>query len=516
MARPLVARASWLLVGCGIFILSLAVGSAGAEEEPGEPPFSDATQVLAIDRMVSLDEARLTRWGRGEKLPRDLTRDDFRVLVDGEERTVVGLEEIRRRRAVGEEEWRVVILVDATFSSTRTLRRGCDLVATLAEELTDLGDVTMALARPEPLRILEPTRDAGRLEEMASRLSLVTEGDDAVRAARWEWIEAGVERAPAVRASRAEVEEVRKRLGERRDFLGTEASGIEARRAVLWIADGFDVEPGAFYGVSADGAERASGEGAPSWAAVLDRGALFAPTRDFTRRLAADGWIVATLRPPKEDPFRGKAWGWRIGKWKIIGPSYDFPGILAVHEAERDPELADAHLELGDQHLARGAWEDAAEAYDRAFYHYWGDPATRTRQAEAMLGLAEALQNLARDQQARRALHLASRLDPELTRRRRVIDDEAAVPTTAAFVAPEVPPLLLAEATSGAWVRSRDELESFLDDLRRRVRLTFQVAIGNDPTPRPVRVLYRGRNVPTPRWIRTTVGGDRSGGRNPP
>jgi tetratricopeptide (TPR) repeat protein len=269
-------------------------------------------------------------------------------------------------------------------------------------------------------------------------------------------------------------------------FLSDGTRNAGARRLLVWITDGFDLAPARFYGVD-----------------LPEPDLLAEFAGDGFRALSADGWIALTLAPPDEDPYRGKAVGVRIGTWRFVGVPFLFAG---VHEPDRDPERSEAYLELGDQRLAAGDVEGAADAYDRAYYHYWGDPETGDRQAVALLRLSDCLWTLGDRDAARRARALAAELDPEIAARHLATDtlDRGGLgrPEVARLLDPEAPLRLLTEATSGAIVAKSSDLDDQLFDLRRRLRLTLQL-----PSELPqglyfVKITWRGESVMAPGWLR--------------
>ena len=218
------------------------------------------------------------------------------------------------------------------------------------------------------------------------------------------------------------------------------------------------------------------------------------------RALAADGWIAVALRPPDEDPYRGRAPGVRIGKWRFVG----IPPFLVwgTREAERDPEKSEALLELGDARLAADDVEGAAESYALAFHHFYGDPKTGSRQAVALLRLADCLEILGDRAGAQRARGLAKELDSDATARHLAQSDDDTGPDVARWIDPLEPLRRLAEATAGAVVADESALDEHLYDLARRLRLTLQLPPELGPGLYRVHVRWRDDPAPTPAWIR--------------
>jgi tetratricopeptide (TPR) repeat protein len=193
---------------------------------------------------------------------------------------------------------------------------------------------------------------------------------------------------------------------------------------------------------------------------------LVTESEDFVRALAAYGWITVPMVAPPADPLRGKARGARVGKLRFLGPA-------ATYEGDRRPERAEAYLELAAAHRGGGHFEEAAEAYDRAYYYFWGDPRTKDRQAVALAGLGAMLEQLGEEEEARHALEMAAELDPSAL-------PELTLPPTGRLHDPLKALRWTAAATSGHLVRSHSGLGELVDDLELRLRVTYQVA--GEPT----------------------------------
>lgn len=486
-----------------IFLFSLLLGSAVAPAQTPskdrgpaeEAPFADVTDVVAVDRMIGLDTHDVSGFLRGGKLPRGIAPDDFHAVVTGDEDAglvelpVVGLESVVRGLPEEVGTWTVVVLVDGTLASTRTVRWGCRMLAERAEALARLGQVTIATARPEPATVLPATGDAVAVEQMLSRLALVAEGDDEVLSRRWRWVE---EPGAAEGYSAAEAESftVRGALDARLLYWTGVARKSGPRRLLIWLTDGFDLRTAPFYGA---GSEPVASDGS----------SLEDHARDVERALATDGWIVVPLRPPEEDPYRGRAAGVRIGKWRFMG----FPPFVAgVRDPGYDPKQAEAYLDLGDQRLRTDDFEGAADAYDQAYYHFWNEPKHSDRQAVALLRLADCLERLDDADGARRARALATELDAEIAARHLAVDTVgdtvAARPDVARRLDPDASLLRLASATSGELVTDGQSLDDRLLGLSRRLRLTLQLQPELAQGVHRLEITWRGVAVRAPVWIR--------------
>lgn len=479
-------------------------GSRPADEANLTEAFTEETNVVAIDRMIGLEGT--AGWLRGGKLPRKLEPSDFAAWgVGGEsdaedriELMPVALETVVRGLPEREEPWTVVVLLDAQLASTRTVRWAVGLLADHAEELTKLGRVTVWLSSGEdregvPKTLLLPTEETAAVKELLSRLALLTEGEDSVLQHRWDWLEAGEDEARAERAAQDEVLTLRTALDARLLRLTEVGRGTGPRRLLLWVTDGFDLSPERFYGVGAEDVE-AAGE-------LDESNALRRHFRDVIRALSADGWIAVPLRPPDQDPYRGRARGVRIGKWRFLGIPPFF--VWGTYEAERDPEKSEALLELGDARLAEGDVEGAADAYGRAYHHFYGDPETGDRQAVALLHMSDCLEILGDRAGARKARGLAAELDPAAAARHLATQPaEEPKPDVARLLDPLESLQLLAEATSGGLVAEEAELAKRLFELERRLRLTLQLPPHVDEGLYRVEIRWRGEPTRTPAWVR--------------
>ncbi|MDA8016529.1 MAG: hypothetical protein MPN21_03690 [Thermoanaerobaculia bacterium] len=486
------------ILGFGLLCLwaTSIAGEQPAEVDSDSVPipssFHEETDVVAIDRMVGLEGT--AGWLRGGKLPRRLGLGEFEAWVlpleeDQRSRTAltpVVVERVVRGLPERAEPWSVVVLLDAMTASTRTVRWAVGLLADHAEELTSLGPVTVWMSSADGglKTLLLPSEETQRVKELLSRLALLTEGEDSVLQRRWDWVEDGENEMLAAGIAQEETVSLRRALDARLLHLREQARTSGPRRLLLWVTDGFDLSPSDFYGVEMEQPDALAGH-----------------FEDAIHALAADGWIAAALRPPDEDPYRGKARGVRIGKWRFVG----IPPFLVygAYEAERDPEKSEALLELGDQRLAADDIEGAADAYSRAFYHFWGDPKTADRQSVALLRLSDCLEILGDRSGARRARGLAAELDPVTAERHlaRTMD-----PGNHASVARLLDPLeplnLLAEATSGVVIAEASELDDALFEWQRRLHLTLQLPAGLEPGIHRVEVRWRGETARVPGWVR--------------
>jgi tetratricopeptide (TPR) repeat protein len=329
--------------------------------------------------------------------------------------------------------------------------------------LTDLGEIEIVVADPEPRRVLAPSRDRDLIDQSLSGIFLAPAGAAELVLRREQFlIELSGEprhAAPAENARRASRDEqllLRRQMDRLLGWL-VEAERPTSRRAVLLVGDGWDLSPGEFYNDQA-GVK-------PTRFPVPGLGS---ETRELARTLAAYGWIVAALAPPP--PPVGVD---RFGAFVL--PDVTFPWLFAVKlrslevwlDGNRKPKKADALTELGHTLRRQGRLERAVEVYKKAIYHYYDHPKTALRQAAALVALGETLELQEDETAARAAFRTATAFDPALTPRYPF--------SRAALIAPHEPLERLAELTTGSVTRDPEALDRLLASLARRVRVTAQL-----------------------------------------
>lgn len=151
--------------------------------------------------------------------------------------------------------WRLVVYFDGVLASDRSVARAARVLAEEAGALSALGSVEVVLAAPEPAARLGPTRDpklvAEALEELArgplQAGDLLRHRDELRRALRdAARAEPGGLRYRVVAAARTEQEAIHQSLERLLRWLGrSTAEGRRGPKALLWIADGFDLSPAA-------------------------------------------------------------------------------------------------------------------------------------------------------------------------------------------------------------------------------------------------------------------------------
>ncbi|MEM7050449.1 MAG: hypothetical protein AAF604_12360 [Acidobacteriota bacterium] len=402
-----------------VLILLISLGYRALSSDT----FDDRAQVTAVDLVVELPKGRSPD-----------SSDGFTVLRDGQALPVVAVD--------GDEPWSLVLYFDRQLTAAGGVAWAADLLSAQAESLTALGPVEVVVADATADLTGTTTRDPDLLRRTLAALTLEPPTRHLVADLRGEFLaalaagKADPSLAPAVAAEEGRL------VRERQDLLLSallSRHGSSGRRAVLLVSDGFDLEPASFYRLH--------------WQAMTD---LDWSDRQevFARTLAAYGWIVAPLvRPEPEPPER---------RW---GP---LRSIEVRIDRNWNPAKARAFVELGDARRGQGLWEDAADAYRQAVYHFYGQPKLATEEAAAEVALGEVLQRAGKVEEAQRAFRQAVRKDPSLAGR---------FPELAARLIDPLPALEeLATTTLGRLVRAPGALEAALDSLGRRVRLTYQVS----------------------------------------
>lgn len=498
---PILRRVSrllfWMLVGLGLLAGSLAA-------QPTET-FSEAQRVTATDVLVRFERGGMGEWASGGEAPRGLGPDDFALRIGDLRLPVVAVADEQ-----ADEPWHLVVWVDGELSNPAMVRWAMSLLGDRVDELAALGTVEVILADPQPRRRLAPTNDPHELARVLAGLALDPPGADGLLELRDELMaELGVEGASTRPEERGEalsdpdaetpaaldadmlaalVAEETAIVTARHDLLLAHLTNMAspgARRALLLVSGGFDLDPSAYYTeLGAPGVElpRRAAEAAGELARIH---------RATGEALAAYGWTPLVLLPPEPELL---VRGWRVGKLLIrpVGPYLELPdpldvsatesagmrgllqrfgrvflfGLHAKVEGRRDPDRADAYLELADALRGQGKLEDAADSYSKALYHFANDPRTAEHQARAYAGLGQVLAEQGEAAGAHQAYRAALTLEPQLA------------PELGAAVAFDDPVGIWrpwVEDGAGRLVRDLKTLDTTLDDLGRSWRLTYQL-----------------------------------------
>lgn len=462
-----------------LLILALSIllaGSGARTQEPDPEPgttFRGEQRVTAVDLVVAFEADR--------KLPRRLRPRDFTVLYDGRERPVIAVEAPGRP-------WEIVLYFDLGLANSAAVRWAASALAEWVPELAALGRVEIVLADPTPRTVLAPSHDAEIIHGVLSQLALFPEGDDELvelRSAFMDEIRSGEPVLPPDALVPHFVAEEVRIVRRSQDQLLTrlvEPGEEGVCRALFLVSGGFDLDPAEFY--------------RPYLAATAGPPAsLKAVTEELTRTLAAYGWITFALVPPPVDSGLKK--GVRIGKWRF--PVFFPPFVVGVYEEDRNPERAEAYLELGTALRQQGKLADAEEALRKAVHHFYGDPKTASRQAVALVELGKLLDERGAEDEARRAFAQARLLDPSAT--------EAEIGLGGVLLDPVAPLRRMARVTVGELVQDAETLATVIAGLERRVRVTYQVPGPPQGRLHSVQMRFRRQRYPTeyPAWARSST-----------
>lgn len=429
---------------------------------------------------------------QSKRAARNLSVEDFRILVDGKPQPILGYAQVT---ATDLHPYQTVIYFDSELTDNRQLRASADLLLQSLENLLRLGPVNLVMADPEPRFLIRDSNDSGLLGNALAGGSWNEVAGDGIRALRSGFLEAirdfeseeeVLELADV--AAQEEARLVQQRLDLLLSFLAS--SGTPGKlKALLLVGFRFDMDPAAFY----DAWTRVERPAEPSpMESVVSPDSR---VHQLAAAIAAYGWITLPIAPPEpESPLLP---GWRIGKWRIAGPAGGrIIGLQIVRESERDPVLAQAHLENGEALLAQEQPAEARTAFKRALHHFHGDPKTASAQARALVGLGAAEKALGDDDEARTAVNLAAEVDSV------VVEESGEV--VAVLQDPLAPLGVLATESSGRVIREREVMDTTLADLRRRVRLSFQLE--GEPTgeafPVTVNSTRPGLTLASPAWVR--------------
>jgi len=489
----------------GPFLAALFLISSSTAEAQGSRVFDEERRVTALDVLVTFEAGAMREWVAGGPVPKEMSPDDFSILYDGEPSPVIAVDP-------SPSDWEIVVFFDAVLSSTVELRWAATVLAENAEQLTQLGTVTLIVADPEPVTRLAPTREADHLHAVLSQIAQTQRGVDELVALRGEVIaEFQREGSELTVETLAELvvgegQRARERL-ETLLLTVVERESASSRRALILAHGGFDIYPEIFYEPLKKRRQGSVGQPVndarqPAFEDGVD---LVSATRETARTLAAYGWVLFHLRPPEKVLLKE---GKRIGKFRLSGPGivYDeannrtfFKFFGATFEEHRKPERAEAYLELGSALEGQGKLEEAEDALRQALYYFSRDPRTAESQAEALVRLAKVLDAQNKNQEATAALDHASRLDPN-----RAIAAGYA-PT---LLEPQLPLKMLSRTTAGRVVRGAPALSDFLAELSRRVRLTYQVTGYPDGLLHTLKAQYHGparRSLSHVGWARSAT-----------
>ncbi|HSN68767.1 MAG TPA: hypothetical protein VLV48_05945, partial [Thermoanaerobaculia bacterium] len=297
------------------FLLAALLSLPGAGQAP-EARFSERAFVTAIDVVTEVRDAR------GET-PRDLTSADFRLLENGVERKIIAVEYLdpSPRPAPGARapqvppgeaprpEWQIVVWFDAMTMSRATLSRSARELGERAPDLLRFGPVTVVHSDIAAEVLVDGTRDPRALEN-ALEMILKRPPGDRIAKIRREFLAAAdavtetslgppgsdvIKMGAVDRQIPGYVAEEERLLGIARTNLFRWLERIPRRmpRMLVYVGDGFDLDPASFY----IDVLQASGD------ATVDVNQLRSEIKtktseasdELARRLAVGGWTALTI-----------------------------------------------------------------------------------------------------------------------------------------------------------------------------------------------------------------------------
>ncbi|HEU5162629.1 MAG TPA: hypothetical protein VFV54_05770, partial [Thermoanaerobaculia bacterium] len=363
-----------------VMVLLLAVALSALTAEPcpaqAQAPFTERSFVTAIDLVAQVLDSE------GET-PADLRPSDFRLLENGVEQRIIGIEyldptadpiEPAQAGAVTVQrrpEWQVVIWIDAITTSGPTLTFTARELLKRVPELLKFGRVTLVYSDFSADVLVAATRDEAELTRALNAL-LKRPGGDRVTRVRREFLSA----LDSVRQmKRKKIEEDGNRLegpdyitmgivdsdvpgyiAEEERLIGISRvnllSALERMprklpRMLIYVGDGFDLVPAEFY-VRTLETSGASFVDPMKLRTELSKEAE-RDTRELTHRLAVGGWTAVTIGGTTmiaEDATR------RTGMRKFDKRSGTAPTFTFLNPA--DPLIAMAE-ETGGERVAHAA-----------------------------------------------------------------------------------------------------------------------------------------------------------------
>jgi VWFA-related protein len=235
-----------------------------------EKPFGVVANVTAIEVTAEVVDA-------SGKIPPDLKASDFVIIEDGVERPVASLEYLCAQcgaaaapsattaetiataapaaAATPAAQWDILVYIDYELSSRTTIRDAVRSLTTEAERLTRNGRVEIVVADPSPRRLLAPTNDAKAVADALTAAGKIN-AQSRLANVRRAFIENTDDKTGASGPSYAGMTDMRSSVAEEgmliQNFLGRLSAWLggyprQTSRALMLVADGFDINPGDFY-----------------------------------------------------------------------------------------------------------------------------------------------------------------------------------------------------------------------------------------------------------------------------
>ena len=104
----------------------------------GAQSYTETERVTVIDLPVEL---------QGGRAAKDLSVDDFVLLLDGEPQPIVAYAKVK---STDLHPYQTVVYIDSELTDSRQLRASADILLLTLEDLLRLGKVDLVMADPEP------------------------------------------------------------------------------------------------------------------------------------------------------------------------------------------------------------------------------------------------------------------------------------------------------------------------------------------------------------------------------
>lgn len=283
------------------------------------PALTHAQVAERID-VSAVDVPIVVRDSRGG-VPPDLTPRDFRLLEDGVEQEIIGLSYAARpasapvaatppeaptesvQTVAPAQRWEIVVFLQQSFSSTHGLQTALKGLIDRSDELTRMGDVEIVGdAGTAPKTLVQPTADAERLRSELRRLADSIKGEDQIVRLRTTFIEEdesalsanpdrGTRSMRAMMAARTEAMIIRQHQDSFLQWL-SQRPPTSRPRALLFLTNGYDVDPIDFYGAEQTG----TGVGRQTQSDYTSLSSTAAQA-ELSQAIAAAGWTVLAFAP---------------------------------------------------------------------------------------------------------------------------------------------------------------------------------------------------------------------------
>jgi len=249
--RPYCIRASGAILAASVFVAGLA-GVALFAQSPATDQERDqrlTEEVTVFEAQTSVDPT-----GLGPIDKQRLRADQVLLLEGGVPRKVTSLEPL------GMGGWKILVYFDAPTSRNRTVKLAAQRLGGLARALTDLGEVEVVVADPEPHTVAGPGREASPLADRLAGIGKSGLGSDRIKELRdaFTTIEPGLAASDPRRREALQKETELVRASVDRIVL-TASKGCDGQPCALFVVtDGFYEDAATFY----LGEQRLTGAGA--------------------------------------------------------------------------------------------------------------------------------------------------------------------------------------------------------------------------------------------------------------